>query len=88
MSLLVTVVVMSAIVPTAIAQRRFSPRTGGEHAHALPPEPSELLIGEAGGVEIDFRFGEWVRNPALPAMTFEFRPPMGTAIVDSEPPPK
>jgi hypothetical protein len=45
----VTVVVMSAIVPTAIAQRRFSPRTGGEHAHALPPEPSELLIGEAGG---------------------------------------
>jgi hypothetical protein len=49
LSLLVTVVVMSAIVPTAIAQRRFSPRRGGEHAHALPPEPSELLIGEAGG---------------------------------------
>jgi len=46
-SLLVTVVVMSAIVPTAIAQRRFSPRLPGEHVHALPPEPSELLIGEA-----------------------------------------
>jgi len=47
---------------------------------------TRVLIREAGGVEIDFRFGEWVRNPALAAMTFEFRPPMGTAIVDSEPP--
>ena len=44
-SLLVTVVVLSAIVPTAIAQRWFSPP--GEHGHhALPPEPSEILIGE------------------------------------------
>ena len=46
-SLLVTVVVLSAIVPTAIAQGRFSPRLPGEDVHALPPEPSELLIGEA-----------------------------------------
>jgi Kef-type K+ transport system membrane component KefB len=48
-SLLVTVVVLSAIVPTAIAQRWFSPPTHepGEHPHhLLPPEPSELLIGE------------------------------------------
>jgi Kef-type K+ transport system membrane component KefB len=45
-SLLVTVVVLSAIVPTAIAQRWFSPERP-EHAHlSLPPEPSELLIGE------------------------------------------
>jgi Kef-type K+ transport system membrane component KefB len=45
-SLLVTVVVLSAIVPTAIAQRWFSPRLPGEHAqHLLPPEPSEILIG-------------------------------------------
>src|SRR5450631_4104297 len=44
-SLLVTVVVLSAIVPTAIAQRWFSPQ--GEHVHhAIPPEPSEILIGE------------------------------------------
>jgi Kef-type K+ transport system membrane component KefB len=46
-SLLVTVVVLSAIVPTAIAQRWFSPAGPGAHPHgALPPEPSELLIGE------------------------------------------
>jgi hypothetical protein len=47
-SLLVTVVVLSAIVPTAIAQRWFSPRELNEHAHhLLPPEPSEILIGES-----------------------------------------
>ena len=46
-SLLVTVVVLSAIVPTAIAQRWFSPPGPGEHAHLpLPPEPSEILIGD------------------------------------------
>jgi Kef-type K+ transport system membrane component KefB len=48
-SLLVTVVVLSAIVPTAIAQRWFSPpvEEPGEHPHhLLPPEPSEMLIGE------------------------------------------
>jgi Kef-type K+ transport system membrane component KefB len=48
-SLLVTVVVLSAIVPTAIAQRWFSPpaHEPDEHPHVLPPEPSEILIGEA-----------------------------------------
>lgn len=46
-SLLVTVVVLSAIVPTAIAQRWFSPPGPDAHVHhALPPEPSEILIGE------------------------------------------
>jgi hypothetical protein len=46
-SLLVTVVVLSAIVPTAIAQRWFSPPAPGEQPqHALPPEPSEILIGD------------------------------------------
>jgi Kef-type K+ transport system membrane component KefB len=47
-SLLVTVVVLSAIVPTAIAQRWFSPRAPGKHAeHLMPPDPSEILIGES-----------------------------------------
>jgi Kef-type K+ transport system membrane component KefB len=48
-SLIVTVVVLSAIVPTAIAQRWFSPPGPDEHGHLpLPPEPSELLIGDTG----------------------------------------
>jgi Kef-type K+ transport system membrane component KefB len=46
-SLLVTVVVLSAIIPTAIAQRWFSPAGPTEHTHLpVPPEPSEILIGE------------------------------------------
>jgi hypothetical protein len=44
----VTVVVLSAIVPTAIAQRWFSPPEPVEHPHHLvPPEPSEIPIGES-----------------------------------------
>jgi hypothetical protein len=47
-SLLVTVVVLSAIVPTAIAQRWFPPPGPAERPHYLvPPEPSDILIGEA-----------------------------------------
>jgi Kef-type K+ transport system membrane component KefB len=47
-SLLVTVVVLSAIVPTVIAQRWFLPPVpAGQPHHLVPPEPSELLIGEA-----------------------------------------
>jgi Kef-type K+ transport system membrane component KefB len=46
-SLLVTVVVLSAIIPTAIAQRWFSPpELPGHPHHVLPPDPSEILIGE------------------------------------------
>jgi Kef-type K+ transport system membrane component KefB len=48
-SLLVTVVVLSAIMPTAIAQRWFSPSTPPEHEHhLLPPDPTEILIHEPG----------------------------------------
>jgi Kef-type K+ transport system membrane component KefB len=47
-SLLVTVVVLSAIVPTAIAQRWFSPpQPAGHPHHVLPPDPAEILVGES-----------------------------------------
>ncbi len=49
-SLLVTVVVLSAIVPTAIAQRWFSPDR--EHRHHAVPDPSEILTGSAVGAEV------------------------------------
>ena len=48
-SLLVTVVVLSAIIPTAIAQRWFSPPAPrAQPHHVLPPDPSEILIHEPG----------------------------------------
>jgi Kef-type K+ transport system membrane component KefB len=44
-SLLVTVVVLSAIVPTAIAQRRFSPDVEAEHARSRPgPHPHATAV--------------------------------------------
>jgi Kef-type K+ transport system membrane component KefB len=47
-SLLVTVVVLSAIVPTAIAQGWFSPpQPNGHPHHLLPPDPSEILVGDS-----------------------------------------
>lgn len=45
-SLLVTVVVLSAIVPTAIAQRWFSPPKSYDERRRALPDPSEILIGE------------------------------------------
>lgn len=45
-SILVTIVVLSAIIPTAIAQRWFSPHMAAERPHIVPPEPSEILIGK------------------------------------------
>lgn len=51
-SILVTIVVISAIVPTAIAQRWFSPPVPADsdhhqHHRLLPPESAEIPIGEA-----------------------------------------
>jgi Kef-type K+ transport system membrane component KefB len=52
-SLLVTVVVLSAIVPTAIAQRWFSPpKAYDELRHLVPPEPSEILVGGTDGLAL------------------------------------
>jgi Kef-type K+ transport system membrane component KefB len=46
-SLLVTVVVLSAIVPTAIAQHWFSPDVDPAHHHHAVPDPSGILTGPA-----------------------------------------
>ncbi len=48
-SLLIAVVVASAIIPTAIAQRFFQPRAGGERGApvATPPEPATAGDGVA-----------------------------------------
>jgi outer membrane lipoprotein carrier protein len=47
---------------------------------------NRVLVHEAGGVEIEFRFGEWIHNPAIPEALFQFRPPVGVAIVEAESP--
>jgi hypothetical protein len=56
-SLLVTVVVLSAIVPTAVAQRWFSPDIAAEHARdelavrsRSTPRPGEVAVGTEGAL--------------------------------------
>jgi outer membrane lipoprotein carrier protein len=43
---------------------------------------SRVLIREAGGIETEFRFGNWEENLPLPEALFHFRVPPGVAIVD------
>jgi len=49
-----------------------------------------LLIREPGGIETEFRFGNWKENPPLPETLFHFQTPPGVAIVEesSIPPPE
>ncbi len=41
-----------------------------------------VVIRQAGGVELEYRFGNWQQNVVLPEVLFHFQPPAGVAIVD------
>jgi outer membrane lipoprotein carrier protein len=41
-----------------------------------------VRIRQAGGIELEYRFGDWKQGLALPAEMFEFHPPQGVAVVD------
>lgn len=43
---------------------------------------TRVLIREAGGVETEFRFGNWEENLSVPESFFHFQPPVGVAIVE------
>jgi outer membrane lipoprotein carrier protein len=45
-------------------------------------ELADVRVIEPGGIEIDYRFGNWIENPALEESLFHFAPPLGVAIVD------
>ncbi len=64
---------------------------GGNEEILLEIDPAtgdlgRVLIREAGGVGLEFRFSKWEWNPALPDSEFLFHPPAGVAIVDGQPP--
>jgi len=51
----------------------------------VDPARSELLrvlVRQAGGLEIEYRFGNWQRDLPLPEAMFRFQAPPGVAIVD------
>jgi outer membrane lipoprotein carrier protein len=43
---------------------------------------TSVTIEQVGGVEMQFQFGRWEANVALPETMFRFLPPKGVAIVD------
>jgi outer membrane lipoprotein carrier protein len=43
-----------------------------------------LIVRQAGGVEVEFRFQNWRFDPPLPETMFRFEPPQGVAIVNGE----
>jgi outer membrane lipoprotein carrier protein len=45
-------------------------------------ELADVRVLQPGGVELDFRFGNWVENLPLAESLFHFQPPSGVAIVN------
>ena len=43
---------------------------------------ASVRIRQAGGVELEYRFGDWKQGIPLPDEMFQFHPPPGVAIVD------
>lgn len=47
---------------------------------------ASVLVRQPAGVELEFRFANWRRNPKLPESLFHFHAPVGVAIVDGNSP--
>jgi outer membrane lipoprotein carrier protein len=47
-------------------------------------ELARLIVRQAGGIEVEFRFENWRFDPPLPDTMFRFEPPRGVAIVNGE----
>jgi len=45
---------------------------------------SRILIRQPGNLQVEFRFGQWQENPAIPEIKFHFVPPPGVSIVDEQ----
>jgi len=43
---------------------------------------ASVRVRQAGGIELEYRFGDWQQGLPLPDEMFRFHPPIGVAIVD------
>ena len=50
-------------------------------------ELADVRVLEPGGIELEYRFGNWEYNPALPESLFHFQAPEGVAILNESGPP-
>jgi outer membrane lipoprotein carrier protein len=47
-------------------------------------ELARLIVRQAGGIAVEFRFENWRFDPPIPETMFHFEPPPGVAIVNGE----
>jgi outer membrane lipoprotein carrier protein len=47
-------------------------------------ELARIIVRQAGGVAVEFRFENWRFDPPIPENMFRFEPPAGVAIVNGE----
>jgi outer membrane lipoprotein carrier protein len=47
-------------------------------------ELARIIVSDAGGVQVEFRFSNWEFDPRLDSRMFRFEPPRGVAIVDGD----
>ena len=47
-------------------------------------ELARIIVRQAGGVAVEFRFENWRFDPPIPESMFHFEPPPGVAIVNGE----
>jgi outer membrane lipoprotein carrier protein len=47
-------------------------------------ELARLIVRQAGGIQVEFRFENWRFDPLIPDAMFHFEPPAGVAIVNGE----
>lgn len=47
-------------------------------------ELTRVLVRQAGGIEVEFRFTHWQFDPPIADSQFRFTPPLGVAIVNGE----
>jgi outer membrane lipoprotein carrier protein len=52
--------------------------------NAATGELRRILVSDPGGVQVEFRFADWLFNPPLDAAMFHFAPPKGVAVVDGD----
>ena len=47
-------------------------------------ELARIIVRQAGGIQVEFRFESWRFDPPIPESMFHFEPPPGVAIVNGE----
>ncbi len=45
---------------------------------------ARIIVRQAGGIQVEFRFENWRFDPPIPESMFHFEPPPGVAIVNGE----